>query len=239
MNVETSNRLTDLSARIRQASDRAKVASLEAAEQYLEAGRLLIEAKSECPHGDWLPFLEMTGIHERQARRLMQLARSGLTSDTVSDLGGVKAALEYLAEKKQQEPVDLDLYLHGPRPSEPGEMDISVADVVFRRDLYPRMQFRLELVARYKEFLLDLPPIEINQRNELIDGWHRLEAHKQAGAATIRAVVTEVENDIEHLKTACLRNSRHGEQLQISVERKARGYSVWPLQRPCDLAEGA
>ena len=71
MNIHTSNRLTDLSARIRQSSDRAKGASLEAAEQYLEAGRLLIEAKAECAHGEWLSFLEMTGVPERQAQRLM------------------------------------------------------------------------------------------------------------------------------------------------------------------------
>jgi len=103
MTPRTSNRLVDLAERIRQANGRAKAASVESAKQYLEAGRLLIEAKSECPHGDWLPFLEMTGVHERQARRLMQLARSGLTSDTVSDLGGVKAVLEYLAEQKRSE----------------------------------------------------------------------------------------------------------------------------------------
>ncbi len=106
MSIETSNRLTDLSTRIRQASDRAKGASLEAAEQYLEAGRLLIEARAECPHGEWGPFLEMTGVHERQARRLMQLARSGLKADAVSEMGGVKAALESLAEKKQSETED-------------------------------------------------------------------------------------------------------------------------------------
>jgi len=104
MSVKTSNRLSDLADRIRQASDRAKVASVESAEQYLEAGRLLIEAKAECPHGDWLPFLEMTGVHERQARRLIQIARSGLKADTVSDLGGIKGALEYLAQLGTQSP---------------------------------------------------------------------------------------------------------------------------------------
>ncbi len=103
MTIETSNHLTDLSARIRQARARAKAASQEAAEQYLEAGRLLIEAKSECPHGDWLPFLANCEVPERQAQRLMQLARSGLKPDTVSDLGGVKAALEHLAEQKRFE----------------------------------------------------------------------------------------------------------------------------------------
>ena len=106
MNVQTSNRLTDLSARIRQAQDRAKVASVEAVEQSIEAGQLLIEAKAECRHGDWLPFLEMTGVSERQAQRLMKLARSGLKPDAVSDLGGVTAALASLAEKKVAEPDD-------------------------------------------------------------------------------------------------------------------------------------
>ncbi len=106
MSIETSNRLTDLSARIRQARARAKAASEEAAAQSIEAGRLLIEARAECPHGDWLSFLANCEVPERQAQRLMQLARSGLKPDTVSDLGGVKAALEYLAEKKPSETED-------------------------------------------------------------------------------------------------------------------------------------
>ena len=61
-------------------------------------------ARAECPLGDWMSCLEMTGVHERQARRLMQLARSGLTADTVSELGGIKAALAHLAEQKRSEP---------------------------------------------------------------------------------------------------------------------------------------
>src|SRR4051794_10417203 len=92
------NRLADLADRIREANAAMLAASQEAAERALQAGRLLIEAKGECRHGDWLPFLERAGIHERQARRLMQLARSGLKPDTVSDLG-IKGALELLAKR--------------------------------------------------------------------------------------------------------------------------------------------
>jgi hypothetical protein len=105
MSVETSNRLTDLAARIANCQTRAKTASVEAAAEYLEAGHLLIEAKAECKHGEWLPFLERAGVHERQARRLMQLARSGLKADTVSEIC-VKAALEYLARRKKPGPED-------------------------------------------------------------------------------------------------------------------------------------
>src|SRR3954465_11092633 len=98
------NRLGDLADRIREANAAMLAASQEAAERALQAGRLLIEAKAECQHGDWLPFLERAGIHERQARRLMQLARSGLESDTVSDLG-IKGALDLPAQPRVQAPV--------------------------------------------------------------------------------------------------------------------------------------
>jgi hypothetical protein len=89
------NRLGDLAERVRGANAAMHAASREAAERALEAGRLLVEAKEECRHGEWLPFLERAGVHERQERRLMQLARSGLKPDTVSDMG-IKGALELL-----------------------------------------------------------------------------------------------------------------------------------------------
>jgi hypothetical protein len=94
MSLEASNRLPVLAADIRAATDRAKSASVESAERYLEAGHLLIEARAACPHGEWQSFLEKAGVHERQSRRLRQLARSGLKAGAVSEMGGVKAALE-------------------------------------------------------------------------------------------------------------------------------------------------
>jgi len=95
---ELSNNLADLAERIREAQADIRNAEEAAASRALEAGRLLCQAKAECRHGDWLPFLGRAGMAERQAQRFMQLARSGLKSDTVSDLGGIKAALSYLAQ---------------------------------------------------------------------------------------------------------------------------------------------
>jgi hypothetical protein len=95
----TSNHLSDLAERVRAAEAGMNAASQEIAERALEAGRLLLEAKDECRHGEWLPFLARAGMHERQARRLMQLVRSGLKSDTVSDLG-IKRTLALLAKWK-------------------------------------------------------------------------------------------------------------------------------------------
>ena len=47
---------------------------------------------------------------------------------------------------------------------------IPVASVVFRKDLYPRIDSSPVTVQKYAEDLSVLPPIEVNQHNELIDG---------------------------------------------------------------------
>ena len=56
-------------------------------------------------------------------------------------------------------------------------MEIKVCDVVFREDLYPRIETSAVTVQKYAEDLEVLPPIKVNQHNELIDGWHRWTAH--------------------------------------------------------------
>jgi Protein of unknown function (DUF982)/Protein of unknown function (DUF3102) len=93
---EGSNHLADLAGRVRDADQVMQVAARQAAEQALEVGRLLIEAKEACRDGQWRPFLGSTGISERKAQRLMQLVRSGLEPATLSDLG-LKGALNLLA----------------------------------------------------------------------------------------------------------------------------------------------
>jgi len=49
-------------------------------------------------------------------------------------------------------------------------IEVAVASVVYREDLYPRIQTSATAVQKYAEDLDVLPPIEVNQRNELIDG---------------------------------------------------------------------
>lgn len=75
----------------------ADAAAMTSITKSLEAGALLIAAKAGCGHGNWLPFLKRAGVQERKAQRLMKLAKSGMTSDAVSEIGGVTAALEFVA----------------------------------------------------------------------------------------------------------------------------------------------
>jgi hypothetical protein len=70
-----------------------------------------------------------------------------------------------------------------------------VDEIVYREDLYPRIEHSPSTVQAYAEQLENLPPIEVNQRNELIDGWHRWTAHKKNQHEKIRTIVTETNSD--------------------------------------------
>ena len=68
--------------------------------------------------------------------------------------------------------------------------EIKVENVIFRDDLYPRIETSATTVQKYAEDLSVLPPIEINQDNKLIDGWHRWTAHKKTKADTVAVIRT-------------------------------------------------
>ena len=97
-------------------------------------------------------------------------------------------------------------------------IEMQVAEVVFREDLYPRIVRDPLTVQKYAADLEVLPPIEVNQHNELIDGWHRWTAHKKAEARTIKVIVTQTTSDAHLLELAIERNATHG--LQLSQEDK-------------------
>jgi transcriptional regulator with XRE-family HTH domain len=101
----------------------------------------------------------------------------------------------------------------------PESQVIPITAVVFRADLYPRIETSATTVQKYAEDLTVLPPIEVNQHNELIDGWHRWTAYKKVGADAIKAIVTHTESDSELLELAIERNAKHGIQLSQDDKR--------------------
>ena len=57
-----SNYATEIADRVNAAWRRAGAKSVEAAEAYLEAGRLLLELRAECAYGAYKPALKRAGI---------------------------------------------------------------------------------------------------------------------------------------------------------------------------------
>ena len=90
---------------------------------------------------------------------------------------------------------------------------IALDDVVLRDDLDPRLGERDDdLIAQYADIFDALPPIEINQHNEVIDGWHRYLAAKYAKRTEIAYVVVETKDDDDLADRMWESNLRHGVQ---------------------------
>lgn len=94
-----------------------------------------------------------------------------------------------------------------------------VDEIVYREDLYPRFEPNPTKIQEYADSIELLPPIEVNQRNELIDGYHRWTAHKKAGSDSIAVMVTPTQSDRELLLLAIRRNATHGLQLTNDEKR--------------------
>jgi len=118
-------------------------------------------------------------------------------------------------------------------------MKVAVADIVWRDDLYPRIEPDPATIQRYAADLTVLPPIEVNQHNELIDGYHRWTAHRKENAAEIEVTVTATASDVELLALACKRNSAHGLQLADKDKRSMaiRLYASGTGMEKAEIAE--
>ncbi len=99
-------------------------------------------------------------------------------------------------------------------------MKIKTDQVVFRDDLYPRIEPNAALIQQYAENIENLPLIEVNQHFILIDGFHRWTAHKKANIEYIEVIVIETKSDNEILALSIEKNSKHGMQLSTRDKKK-------------------
>ena len=67
--VAKTTRVSDLSSDLEQLANGIKSKVIRA---YYELGADLVKAKALCGHGQWLPFLELAEIHEKQVQRATQ-----------------------------------------------------------------------------------------------------------------------------------------------------------------------
>jgi hypothetical protein len=89
--------LTDLAARINAEHEAAGGALKRSLQHAIAAGELLLEAKDQLKHGQWLPWLkEHCQISERTARLYMRVAKNKTEIGNVADLT-VRGAVALLA----------------------------------------------------------------------------------------------------------------------------------------------
>jgi len=98
-------------------------------------------------------------------------------------------------------------------------MKILIDKIIIREDLYPRLEIDTKKIQEYSENIEKLPPIELNQDNILIDGMHRMKAHKQAGLDEIEYIVFETKSDNDIIMRAIETNATHGLQLNYKEKK--------------------
>jgi hypothetical protein len=77
MDLNRSNLLTDLAARIRAEHEATSAALKSGVRHAMAAGDLLLEARQQVPHGQWLAWIkENCELSERTAQLYIRLAKT-------------------------------------------------------------------------------------------------------------------------------------------------------------------
>jgi hypothetical protein len=123
-----AGQVNDLVARIRDAHVSVVSALNGAIDNAVRAGKLLIEAKKQTPHGQWSQFLERCDVGARQSQRYMKLAELVEANPTLkSDLTGltIEQAIKCLSPPKTHDrPQPAALKQPGKPSAKTGHTDI-------------------------------------------------------------------------------------------------------------------
>lgn len=95
--------------------------------------------------------------------------------------------------------------------------EVTLAEVAFDETIYPRAEWSQATINRYAEALNagdEFPPIVLEtDTNRLLDGKHRLEAHRQAIRDTIRVVWQEIPEGVPAKLFAASLSAKHGDRI--------------------------
>lgn len=105
-----------------------------------------------------------------------------------------------------------------------------LTEIIYRDDLYPRLKPEPAKIQEYAENIDRLPPIEIDQHNILIDGYHRLKAHETAKLDEISCIITNVQSEAELERLSVERNN--DPHLPMRPEDKKKFALKWYGQHP-------
>jgi hypothetical protein len=229
--LSLSNSLGDLAARIRAEHDAAGTALKKSVEHAMAAGEMLIEAKAQLQHGQWLPWLESCGIAERTAQRYVKLARNRVLiegkPDTVSDLSISSAlALVTIHRDSKEELVSLNVDLAERAIDcafEWTDQDSRQAESAAIKALYDEA---VAAIARMEELTLGAPALGEAIAEELHDFEDRITAGCAAYGAAVAAECGLTVDDLNDLVVALDDMERQGfdkgQRLSLGVKHYLR-----------------
>lgn len=106
------------------------------------------------------------------------------------------------------------------------QITISVDDVEYVKELYPRLKPDDSTIERYRNAIGNLPPIVLARGRVLVDGYHRWQACRREGVAEIAAIDLGNLADAEIFRESITRNAAHGFQLTTG-DKKLLAAKLW------------
>lgn len=101
-----------------------------------------------------------------------------------------------------------------------------VDEIRFVKELYPRLREDDAAVERYRSALDHLPPIVVARDGVLVDGFHRLLAHRRESVDRVKVIDLGDLTDAEIVRESITRNVAHGQQLSRDDKRRLAG-KLW------------
>ncbi|GAJ20374.1 unnamed protein product, partial [marine sediment metagenome] len=107
---------------------------------------------------------------------------------------------------------------------------VNISDLKLDNSIWPRSSLDEEAIERYRDCLEDLPPIVVDKETmTVLDGWHRVEAHKREGVETISVKYDSCAPHLLLAKSYAL-NARHG----LPVDNEVRDQIIVGLSQGKD-----
>ena len=146
------------------------------------AGQLLVKARRELAHGEFVAFAERAGLTARTAQRWMQLARAGFDADRIAAFGGIRMALDSLAKPKS----DTVSLLTGDTADDVRRQELEFENVELKRQLGDKLATatpeQLEQLEQYA-ILLRTQDVIAEARNRMYELITENESLKQERTA--------------------------------------------------------
>ncbi|GAJ04739.1 unnamed protein product, partial [marine sediment metagenome] len=106
----------------------------------------------------------------------------------------------------------------------------NIGDLRLDNSIWPRSVLDEEAIERYRDCLEELPPIVVDGGTmTVLDGWHRVEAHKREGVKTISIKYEDCPPHLFLAKAYAL-NAKHG----LSVDNTVRDQIIVDLRQGKD-----
>ncbi len=107
---------------------------------------------------------------------------------------------------------------------------VKISDLKLDSSIWPRHTLDEEAIERYRDCLDDLPPVQADRETMLVlDGWHRVEAHKREGQESISVTYESCPPHL-FLARAYALNARHG----LPVDNEVRDKIIVELRQGKD-----